>query len=138
MKKIIGTSVDEVDKYLFDCFSISHLICGIILYYISFWLFMFFMYSLSAIFLSYICALVGGLVWEFAENTSLVDMKRNKRQDSPINSLMDVVLVFLGSIIGAYTYNLWPKLWVFNIMLLSALFVVYGVARILTEKNIFE
>ena len=90
----------------------------------------------AAVFLSYVVALVGGLIWEFMENITLVDMKRNKRADSPVNSLMDVLLVFFGAIIGAFTYDLWAN-WIINIILLGSLFVAYGIGRIITEKNIF-
>lgn len=135
MKKIIGTCIADVDRYPFDCFSISHLVSGIISYYISFFLFCFFMDELSAVFLSYVVALVGGLAWEFIENINLVDMKRNKRADSPVNSLMDVLLVFFGSIIGVYTYGFWASNWIVNVIILGALFVLYGIARILTEKR---
>ena len=135
MKKLIGTCVAEVDRYPLDVYSISHLISGIISYYISFFIFLFFMNELSAIFLSYVVALVGGLIWEFLENITFVEVKRNKRQDSPINSLTDVVLVFLGSIVGVYTYNFWYNYWMINIVLLASLFTAYGVARIITEKN---
>ena len=127
-----------MDRYPLDVYSIAHLIAGVITYYIGFFLFLFYIDPLSAIFLSYICALVGGLVWEFIENINLVDMKRNKRADSPVNSLMDVLLVFLGAILGAYTYDLWDTNWIFNIILLGALFAFYGAGRIITEKNIFE
>ena len=139
IKKIIATCVKEVDICPLDCFSISHVNSGIISYYISFWLFaiIFKMDSLLAILLSYLCCLVGGLIWEFFENICIVDMKKNKREDSPVNSLMDVLLVFFGSIIGAYTYDLWIDFWIFNIVLLAALFESYGITRIITEKNIF-
>ena len=62
-------------------------------------------------------------------------MKRNKRQDSPINSLTDVVLVFLGSIAGCYKYELG---FMFNIILITILIVLHGVARLFTEKKIFK
>ena len=127
-----------MDKYPLDVYSISHLIAGIISYYISFFIFFFFRNALAAVFLSYVVALIGGLVWEFYENILIIDMKRNKRQDSPINSLTDVLLVFFGSIIGAYTYDLWYTNWIVNVIILGASFVLYGVGRIITEKNIFK
>lgn len=77
-------------------------------------------------------------MWEFIENINLVDMKRNKRADSPVNSLMDVLLVFFGAIIGACTYDLWyTNWWIVNVIILGASFILYGVGRIITEKNIF-
>ena len=96
------------------------------------------MIPLSAILLSYICSLVGGLIWEFFENICIIDMKANKRQDSPINALTDVVLVFLGSIVGCYTYELWELCWMFNVILITGLLVLYKVARLFTEKKIFK
>ena len=132
--KIFGTKLTEVDLYPLDFFSISHFVSGIIAYYISFFLFVeiFKMIPLSAILLSYVCAFVGGLIWEFFENIFIIDMKENKRQDSPINSLMDVVLVFLGSIVGCYTYELD---WIFKILLISGLFIAFMISKILTVKN---
>ena len=96
------------------------------------------MNALASVFLSYVVALISGLVWEFYENIFIIDMKRNKRQDSPINSLTDVILVFFGSIIGAYTYDLWYTNWIVNVIILGASFILYGVGRIITEKNIFK
>ena len=125
-----------MDIYPFDCFSINHFIGGIISYYIGFFLFSFFMSSLSAVFLSYVCCLVGGLIWEFFENICIIDMKENG-QDSPVNALMDVLLVFFGSILGAYTYGLWSTNWIINIVILSSLLICYGIARIITEKEYF-
>ena len=93
------------------------------------------MIPLSAMFLSYLVAIVGGLIWEFIENINLVDMKRNKRQDSPINSLTDVILVFFGALIGCFTYN---TDWISKIILIGSLVLAYFIARILTEKNIFK
>lgn len=126
--------------YPLDLCSISHFISGIIAYFISFWLFtnIFNIIPFSAILLSYICSLVGGLIWEFFENIFIIDMKKNKRQDSPINSLTDVVLVFLGSIVGCYTYYLWELCWIFNVILIAGLLVLYKVARLFTEKKIFK
>ena len=132
MKKFIATSIDEVDTLPLDCFSISHLNAGILTYFICYWLFIFFIEPLSAIFLSYLTATIGGLIWEFVENISLIDMKRNERQDSPINTLVDVLLVFLGSVIGCILYN---TDWIFKIILIGSLILVYFIARILTEKN---
>lgn len=93
------------------------------------------MNSLLAILLSYLCCLVGGLIWEFFENICIVDMKKNKREDSPVNSLMDVLLVFLGAIIGCCTFDLWKIHWIFYIVLIGGLLVLYSIARIFTEKN---
>ena len=132
--KIFGTKLTEVDLYPLDFFSISHFVSGIIAYYISFWLFyeIFNMNSLSAILLSYVCSLVGGLIWEFFENICIIDMKENKRQDSPINSLTDTVFVFLGSIAGCCTYELD---WIFKILLIGGLFIAFMISKILTVKN---
>ena len=91
---------------------------------------------MSAMFLSYICAFVGGFIWEFWENTVGIRTKRNKTQDSPINSLLDVILVFFGSIMGAFTYDLWnPTDWIINIIIIGSLFAVYGIGRILMERK---
>ena len=132
MKKIIGTSVEEIDRYPLDCFTINHLTSGLIGYFIAFWLFSFFLGSLSAVLLSYLAVILGGLIWEFVENIKLLDMKRNMRADSPINSLTDVLLVFIGGIIGCYCYI---TDWMFKIILIGLLVLAYAIARIYTEKN---
>jgi len=92
----------------------------------------------SSILLTYLCVLVGGLIWEFFENICVVDMKKNKRQDSPINAITDILLVFLGGIVGCCTYKLWEICWIFNIILLGGLLVSYGIARLFTEKNFWR
>ena len=89
----------------------------------------------SPIFLSYLCAFVGGFIWEFWENTIGITSKRNKTQDSPINSLLDIVLVFFGSIIGAFIYDLWLPHWIINILIIGSLFIAYGIGRILMERK---
>ena len=132
MKKILGTCVRDIDKYALDCFSISHLNAGILGYLISFWLFDFFLLALSAIFLAYLTVILSGLFWEFLENTWLVEAKRNHRPDSPINALTDILLVFLGSVIGCICYN---THWIFKLTLIGSLVLAYGIARIWTEKN---
>ena len=132
MKKIIATSTDEIAILPIDCYSISHLNAGILAYFICYWVFIFFIEPLSAMFLSYLTATVGGLIWEFTENIFLIDTKPNKQVDSPINSLTDVALVFLGSVIGCI---LWDTDWIFKIILIGSLVLVYLIARILTKKN---
>ena len=131
IRKFIGSCIEDIDRYPLDFCSINHFISGIIAYFIGFWLFykIFGMNHLSAILLSYVCSLLGGLIWEFFENIFIIDMKKNKRQDSPINSLTDVVLVFLGSILGCYTFELGLM---FNTILITGLLVLYGLARLFT------
>ena len=93
------------------------------------------MEKMSAVFLSYIVAFAGGFIWEFWENTIGITSKRNKSQDSPINSLIDIILVFFGSIMGAYMYDLWTNYWIINIAIIGSLFVAYGISRILMERK---
>ena len=128
--KIIGTKVEEVDQYLLDCFSFSHLNGGIIAYYISFWILNLFMNSLPALLITYIVIFLGSIIWELIENMPLVEMKRNHRPDMVVNSQTDTLLVFLGGIIGCYTNY---TNWIIKIIIIGSLFLAYTITRILTE-----
>ena len=131
--KLFGTKRNEISLYPLDCFSFLHIISGIIFYLIGFWLFSIFMLGILAIFLTYICLFLGGIVWEIAENTILIDAKMFEQYDTPLNSQVDVLLVFLGGIIGCYCYIL---NWMFTIILIGSLFVAFIVSKVLTLKNL--
>lgn len=132
MKKIIATCVADIDTFPLDCFSISHFNGGIIAYYIAFWILEFFLIPLTACHIASISVMIGSIFWEIIENTILVNMKRNKRCDSAVNTQTDTLLVFLGEMVGLATYN---TDWIFKIILIGSLFLAYTTTRILTELN---
>ena len=128
--KIIGTKVEEVDQYLIDCFSISHINGGIITYYINFWILDLFMDSLLALLITFIVIFLGSIIWELIENVPLVNIKRNHRPDMVVNSQADTLFVFLGGIIGCYTIHID---WIFKIILIGSLILAYVITRVITE-----
>ena len=132
MKKLIATSVADIDTLPLDCFSISHFNGGIIAYYIGFWILQFFFIGTTACLVALLSTFIGSIFWEIVENTILVDMKRNKRSDSAVNTQADTVLVFLGGMVGFTTYY---THWIVKIVLIGSLFLAYIIARILTELH---
>lgn len=133
--KIFGTTEKEISIYFLDAYSILHFITGFICYFVGFWLLSIFFTEITAILLCYICLFIGGIVWELVENTLLIDMKVFKHKDTPINSQVDVLLVFFGGVVGCYTYNLH---WITNIILIGLLFVMFTVCNILTKIKFWK
>ena len=128
--KIIGTSKEEINKYFLDYCSILHFICGILSYIIVYTIVSILFTEPANIFLSIIIMLLGSIIWELVENTALIDMKINERQDNVINSLGDSLSVFFGSIIAYFLYILSLLITFFVVGLL---FLIYVGCEILTR-----
>lgn len=133
--KLIGTTEKEISKYAFDYYSILHLISGIISYFIGFWLLNIFFAEILAILICYICLFIGGIIWEIAENSILISMKVFEKRDFIINSQADVLLVFLGGVIGCITYN-W--IWIAKIILIGGLFIAFTLGKIFTKIKFWK
>ena len=136
--KIVGTNDSEISIYLLDYFSILHFICGIFGYIITYFLLSVFFIDMfsgfESLFLTYIIVLLGGIFWEIAENTFLIEIKIFRERDYVINSQMDVLLVFSGGILGCYLYS-FPMLTVF---IIGGLFLFFIVAKIFTKIKFWK
>lgn len=133
--KLIGTNDSEISKYPFDYFSILHLICGIFGYICVFPIIHLFISESTALFLTHLIVILGGIFWEIVENSILIDMKMGKERDFIVNSQLDVIIVFLGAILGCYLYKL-PML--LTVFVIGGLFVFFTVAKILTKVKFWK
>jgi len=115
MKKIIGKNREELSLYLFDVYSLSHIIFGhlslLIIYFFGY-LFPYLEFGNLLKQQSLFISLFIGIVWELFENNILIKTKLKNEQDSLNNSLFDIICVFIGIIIGVISI-----IWLYDITL---------------------
>ena len=130
--KIIGTKKEDVNNYPIDYASVLHLTTGILCYVISFFVLKTFLTELTSCLIAIIATLLISIFWEYMENTILLEIKVNKRQDNILNSQADTMFMFLGSIIG---WLIADRGTLIIISVIGGLCVIYMIAMILTFKN---
>ena len=129
--KLVGTTQREVGSYLFDYYSVLHVICGTIGFIVSNDIYSMIFPMFSSMLLSFITIFIGSVVWELLENSVFVSLKTNRKKDDVLNSQFDTVCVFLGSIIGCYLdSNLLLVIYVIGILV-----VIYITLEIITNAN---
>ena len=104
MNKIFAKDREDISKAAIDFFSLGHLLVGYFAYIVLNALFLILFNDISLIF-ALISIIFGGMLWEVIENTFLVkkNIKFGNRKDSTINSLMDVVMLFLGGFLSGFS-----------------------------------
>lgn len=90
---------NKVDMFPIDCFSLGHIIMGIITFIISSIIFLSLDLDTTWRELSLISTIGVAWFWEILENAYLLKYKYRQRQDSLFNSLLDILFCAIGGIL---------------------------------------